>query len=541
MRFSEIPRGASQARGMSAFRAGLLALILLTLFAYFGFTKSNPFADPYELNAVFDKANRLGKRSPVRIAGVTVGKVVDVEALEDGSGKARVTMELDDSALPIRKDAELTIRSRLFLEGNYFVDLRPGRPGSPELDSGSTIPPNQTASPVQYSQVLTALQSETRADLRRLLREYSSALRGKGAAGFNLAIRHWEDAWRNTSQVNDATRGTEEHDLTRVLTGQARVFGALSSNDEALKSLITDLADTLSGFARQEGNLRAAIPELRDVLRVGRPALASVNRALPEVRGFARDALPGARSSRATLDAQIPFVRQARRLVSNAELGGLVPRLRRTVPSLNRLNRGTTRQLEQNRALAACQNRVLLPFVKTPIEDPDFDWQTGEPWYKESPHALVGLSGESRTQDANSPFFRTLGGGGANTIASTGESFEGTLYGQTLVPLDGVRPIRPDQRPVFRPDVPCETQEPPDLHAAGSDPGETQFKRRGRSPRQEREYRLALRKLQTLSRRAARGQESYDPLDWTGLGERIMLKDLGLKWDGERLVEVRRR
>jgi phospholipid/cholesterol/gamma-HCH transport system substrate-binding protein len=541
VRFSDIPRGSRQKRGVSAFRAGILALVVLVLFTYFGFSKSNPFANPYELHAIFDKANRVADRSPVRIAGVTVGKVVNVEPLEDGSGKSRVTMELEESALPIKKDAELTIRSRLFLEGNYFIDLRPGRPGSPEVESGATIPPNQTSSPVQYSQVLTALQSETRDDLRRLLKEYSSALRGEGAAGFNQAIRHWEDAWRNTSQVNDATLGTEEHDLTRVLRGQARVFGALSSDDQALRSLITDLADTLGGFARQEGNLRAAIPELRDVLRVGRPALVSVDRALPEVRGFARDALPGVRSSRATLDAQIPFIRQARRLVSRRELGALVPRLRAAVPPLNRLNRGAVRQLEQNRALAACQNEVLLPFVKTPIPDPDFDWHTDQPWYKESPRALVGLSGESRMHDANSPFFRTLGGGGLNTVALTGENFEGTLYGQTLVPLEGVRPIRPDQRPAFRPDVPCETQEAPDLNAAGSEPGETQFQRRGRSPKEEREYQKALRKVQYLARREARGQPSYDPIDYTGLGERMLLEELGLRWDGERLVKVRKK
>ncbi len=59
------------------------------------------------------------------------------------------------------------MRSRLFLEGNYFVDLHPGRPDSPELDSGATIGPNQTAAPVQFGQVLTALQSETREDLQR--------------------------------------------------------------------------------------------------------------------------------------------------------------------------------------------------------------------------------------------------------------------------------------------------------------------------------------------------------------------------------------
>ena len=359
MRFSDIPRGGAQRRGMSAFKAGALATVLIALGTYFGFTKSNPFANPYEVNAVFENTNRLANRSPVRIAGVDVGKVVDIEPLGDGSGLVRVKMEITDEGLPIKEDAELKVRSRLFLEGNYFVDLRPGTPNADNLEDGGTIPPNQTASPVQFGQVLTALQSDTRQDLRNFLREYSSSLKGAGARGFNQAIEHWEDAYRNTSQVNDATRGTERHDLSRVLKGQGRVFGALSRDEEALKELVTDLNETISGFARQEDNLKAAIPELRDVFREGRPALASLNRAFPEIRGFARDALPGARSSSPTLDAQLPFIMQARRLVDDDELGGLTRQLRSAVPFLARLNTRSPKTFAQNRALAACQNNVL--------------------------------------------------------------------------------------------------------------------------------------------------------------------------------------
>ena len=32
-------------------------------------------------------------------------------------------MEIDDKGLPIHKDATLKIRPRIFLEGNFFVDL----------------------------------------------------------------------------------------------------------------------------------------------------------------------------------------------------------------------------------------------------------------------------------------------------------------------------------------------------------------------------------------------------------------------------------
>jgi phospholipid/cholesterol/gamma-HCH transport system substrate-binding protein len=530
MRFSDIPRGAAEKTGVTAVKAGIITLVLLGLLTYFGFSKSNPFSNPYELNAVFEKANRIKKRSPVRIAGVKVGEVVRIEALEDGSGMARVKMEIDRSGLPIRADAEATIRSRLFLEGNYFVDLHPGRPGSREVDDGFTIGPDRTTSPVQFGQVLTALQSETRKELQTFLREYSNSLRGRGAAGFNQAIKHWEEAYKKTSQVNDATLGTEQHDLTRVLKGQARVFGALSSNDQALKDLVTDLADTLSGFARQEDNLRAAIPELRDVLREGRPALASLNRALPQIRGFARDALPGARSSSPTLDAQIPFIKQARRLVSRRELGGLARDLRATVPHLTSLNKGSTRTLAQNRLLASCQNNVLLPFAKTPIPDPDFPHHTNEPWFEESARAFVGLSGESRISDANSPLFRTQAGGGPTTVVSSGETVEGPLYAQTLVPIDGVRPVRPTSRPVFRPNVDCETQQPPNMKAAGG-PGDQQVRARADrawSPKQQRQRDEAWRDFREYQRRAKAGKPAVDPLVWWGKGEQLQRKRLGM-------------
>ena len=546
MRFSDIPRGSRQSLGMSPFRAGAIAVVLIALATYFSFSKQNPFASPYELNAVFDNANRLAKRSPVRIAGVDVGKVVEVTPLENGSGLARVKMHIRDEGLPIKRDAELKIRSRLFLEGNYFVDLEPGRPDSPEMPDGGTVPAARTASPVQFGDLLTTLQKDTRQNLQLFLKEYSSSLKGEGARGFNDAVKHWEDAYRNTSQVNDATLGQRRHDLTRVLDGQAKVFGALSEDEEALKDLVTDLNTTVAAFASQEDNLKAAIPELRDVFKVGRPALRSLATAFPEIRGFARDALPGARSSSPTLDAQIPFVRQARRLVAERELGGLSRQLRRTVPFLARLNRRSRRTFAQTRSLARCQNQVLRPFAEEPIPDPDFPYHDRQPFYKESPRAFVGLSGESRTADANSPYFRTLAGSGPTVLASTGEQGE-RLFGQLDLPINGVRPARPPSDPVFRPDIPCETQEPPDLNAPGGTAGQQVQPNGNRRANPASAKRLRalpeqLRRLKEFSTRTRKGLPALDPLVWWGVGERMQLKRLGLRRDKKgKLVGGRKR
>ena len=151
-------------RGVSPFKAGILAIVVLALLAYFGFSKANPFAHPFELKAVVDDARNLQTRSPVRIAGVEVGKVTKVEPVGESTSAAEVTMELREDALPLREDAELKVRPRLFLEGNYFVDLKPGTPSAPELEDGDTVPRDQTSASVSFTEVLGLLQSDVRTD-----------------------------------------------------------------------------------------------------------------------------------------------------------------------------------------------------------------------------------------------------------------------------------------------------------------------------------------------------------------------------------------
>jgi phospholipid/cholesterol/gamma-HCH transport system substrate-binding protein len=437
---------------MSPLRAGILTLVLLGVLSYFGFTKTNPFADPYEFEAVFRTANNLQPNSPVRIAGLDIGKVKSVEAVDDATGGARVTMEVEDKGLPIHEDAQLKIRPRIFLEGNFFVDLRPGSPSAPELEDGGTIPMQQTAAPVQLGDLLNALQRDTREDLKTFLEEYGGkGLQNGGAEGFRESIQYWEDAYRNSALANDATLGQDpSRDIQRMLKGQAKTFAALVEDERALKDLITNFNVTAGAFAREDVALEASIPELRDTLRTARPALGSLNASLPSVRSFARDALPGVRSSDETLAASLPFMTQARRLMSPAELRGLAAELRRRIPALVRLNRRTIPVLRQSRQLSACTNDVLVPFVQSKypnVQGPDAEHGNAEQQVRHQlQRGLVGLSGESRLSDGNNHWFHT-------SIAP---------------PAQNVQPAPPtvvDQPPPRRPDVPCETQELPNLAA----------------------------------------------------------------------------
>ena len=437
---------------MSVFKAGVLAITVIVLLAFFGFTKANPFANPYELKALFRDVENLKVRSPVRIAGVEVGKVTKVEPKE-GGGAAEVTMELREDALPLREDAQLQIRSRIFLEGNFFVDIEPGSPSGDELEDGSTVPVTQTATTVTLPDILDTLDSDVRGDLQTFLHEYGTvALQGGGARAFNRAIPSFEPAYRYGALTNDALLGLEpDRDIQRLLRGQQKTFAALSANPRTLRELVTDLNTTAGAIASADTQLEAAIPALRDTLKVGYPALGELNAALPTLSTFSREALPGVRSSAPALAAATPWMRQARFLVQESELKGLAADLRQAVPNLVLLNTRLIPFLDQLRALSSCTNTVLVPWAEDEIPSIE-EGNSGHLVREQINRSFVGLAGESRVNDANTPVFHVQGV--APFKLAAGEIEPGA-------------PANPNVPPPHRPDVPCETQEPPNLSAPG--------------------------------------------------------------------------
>ncbi|HEV3001424.1 MAG TPA: MlaD family protein [Solirubrobacteraceae bacterium] len=447
-------------RGLSYEAVAIIAIAVTVVATYLAFTKQLPFKGRYDVNFVVTNAQNLKPGAKVRIAGVDAGKVTRVEGVEPGEGEtgaARVTMEIVDAARPIHKDATLKIRPRIFFEGNFFVDLQPGSPHAPELGDGETIPINQTANAVQFDQILSSLQSDTRSDLRNVLDELNKAYGGGGAEAINRTTRHWAPAYRSTAIVNDALLGRFEHDLSGYVDGAGTVADALTRNRRQLQDLIRDLRITAGAFAAEGDELQRAIGELPRTLRAGQTALAALNAAFPPLRRFVADLRPGVRSSLPAIEAQIPFVRQLRGLVQQSELRGLAADLRAAVPALTRLNKATIPLLEQVRPASSCQNEVILPWTLDKIEDPDFP--AIGPVYQEQPKPLVGLSGESRTHDANGQYFRVSLNAAQFATATLDDRFL-----LTDRPPVGANPPQPKSRPPLRPDVPCETQEQPDLH-----------------------------------------------------------------------------
>jgi phospholipid/cholesterol/gamma-HCH transport system substrate-binding protein len=476
-------RQGQRRRRISPFGAGMIAVLIIGLAVYAAFIHKYPWSSPYQLKATFANANNLQLNSPVREAGVLVGKVTKIETKE-GSSASTVTMSLTDNGLPIHKDAQLKIRPRIFLEGNFFVDLRPGSAGSPVIDENDQVPMTQTSAPVQIDQVLSVLQGSTREGAQRLIQGYGDAVNGKPRPGedkladpdtkgqtasesLNDSLDTAVPALRDLSVVNQAFLGTEQHDLSKLIRTSADVSTELSKHEDALQGLISNFNTTVGAFASQASALGETIHVLPVVLTDANSAFQSLNDSFPSLRAFSREILPGVRETPATVAASFPWISQTRGLVSAAELQGLVKDLKPAVGDLANVTDESVKLFPQVDLVSRCFTSVLLPTGDIKLQDPPLT--TGIENYKEFWQTMVALSGESQNFDGNGQYTRFQTGGGDQQI-STGNALGGAAnsaqFGNTIAKPLGSRPARPGRRPPYNRDVPCYTNGVPNLNDA---------------------------------------------------------------------------
>ncbi|MGK2938273.1 MAG: MlaD family protein [Solirubrobacteraceae bacterium] len=464
--------------GANPVTVGVLALVVILIACWFAFRKDNPLSTPFKLQAVFQTSNGVRQNMPVRIAGVDVGKVKDVEA-QDGTEATVIVMEVDSRGLPIHKDAELKIRPRIFLEGNYFIELKPGTPSQPTLETGDTVPVTQTATPVQLDQVLTSLQQSTREDLQGLLQGFGDGLtrepteaedatqaasvRGKTAAqALNRSLDDAPGASRGTAVVNSAIVGNG-NDVSATIKALDGISRSLSGETAALQDVVVNFNRTAAAFADESSALSEAISELPGTLETANSTLTALNEAFPPTRAFAKEILPGVEETQATIDAARPWLRQATALLSPDELQGLTSILVPTSEDLAEAGNGTLGLLQQQNLLAQCATKVLLPTGNLVIEDGPRT--SGVENYKEFFYALVGFNGESQNSDGNGQWLRATVGG-SYKVETGATPLGAKLYGNALLPPKGTRPAMPSKLPTQNFKANCKDQARPDLNSA---------------------------------------------------------------------------
>jgi phospholipid/cholesterol/gamma-HCH transport system substrate-binding protein len=419
------------------------------------FTKLNVLQSSFTVKAVFQTAaSQLEAGSPVRIAGVNVGKVT---AVGRGPGDtALATMSIQSSGLPIHTDATMKIRPRLFLEGNFFVDLFPGTPSAPLVKDGSTVPLSQTSTPVQIDQVLNTFTDNPRTGMQEIIKGLGTALQAGGARALATVYKQLAPASIPLAQTAEATQGVRPDDLRAFIVKAAGVAGVISARSANLGTLLSGFNQTMGAFAAQQNALKATFVDLNNTLSIANPTLTALDATLGPLRQFAIDIRPALAQAPRILDDATPLLNAARRLLSPSVAPVLLRELSPAVTSLDLLERNLPALLNLVTPVSRCVQQKVVPVLDQPVSDGKLS--TGQPVWQELVRYPVGLTSAAQNYAGNGYGVR-YSFGLSEQLLGTNLGSPDNLLALGSTPLVGARPLYvPGSQPPMQPNADCQSQ-----------------------------------------------------------------------------------
>jgi phospholipid/cholesterol/gamma-HCH transport system substrate-binding protein len=300
-------------------------------------------ADPYVLRVSFDSGSGLRTGMDMRVSGLRVGRLRDVELDQRVPSIPRAVAVIDvtdPSVANFRSDASCAIRSASLL-GDRVIECKPtqprkpGAPAAPPLRAITVDGERQhvlgvanTSSPVDPDLVLDIFRLPVGQRLSIVINELGTGLAGNGAA-LRAAIRRADPALFQLDRTLTIL-SQQRRALARLATSSDRVLAPLSREREKLAGFVTSGNDVFQALATRRAALRRTFRRLPAFLAELRPTLT-------ELDGLASQAGPPLR-----------------------DLGAAAGRLSAATASLEPIGREGTPALRELGAAAEGQRRGLV-------------------------------------------------------------------------------------------------------------------------------------------------------------------------------------
>jgi virulence factor Mce-like protein len=218
---------------MVAFALSVVGLLLFMWLSFGGPIPFNP--QGYRVRIAFPDAAQLADQADVRIAGVSVGKVIN-KSLDPQGNRTIATIQISNNFSPIHKDAKAILRQKTIL-GETYVELTPGTQGSPNLPDNGLLARSHVEPAVQLDQIFNALDPPTRHAFQQWQQEIAKSIKGNDQ---NLSsvlgnLPSFAADATNVLQVLDAQHTA----VVNLVQKGGTVFAALSKSQSALRSLVT--------------------------------------------------------------------------------------------------------------------------------------------------------------------------------------------------------------------------------------------------------------------------------------------------------------
>jgi ABC-type transporter Mla subunit MlaD len=332
----------------------------ILLFLWITFGGPTPFkAKSYQVTVPFTEASQLAEQSDVRISGVDVGKVENIELGPNGHESVAL-LNIDDKYAPLPQGTRAILRTKTLL-GETYVELSPGSNDEAALPDGGRLPSAQVAESVQLDEIFQAFDPETRRAFRTWMQEAAVAIEGQGQnlsyaiGNFEPTFKEFEGLFRvlnsqklavsklfsNGTKTCEALRG-REGELANLIRSSNELFKTTAGRNEDIEALFRAFptfldesrltVDRLQGFATNADPLsKQLVPVAEELsptlIKFGElaPEAKKLFEALPAVERLAPTGFPALRKLfrddfPPLLRAVDPFVRNLNPLVTGLGL-----------------------------------------------------------------------------------------------------------------------------------------------------------------------------------------------------------------------------
>ena len=270
----------------SADAVRLLIFILVTTIAtgFLVVTIGNlSFAASKEYKAVFSDATGVVKGDDVRVAGVKVGNVEDVEVVDRTRALVTFKVEKDQQ---VTQSTDATIRYRN-LVGQRYIALTQGVGGPDTLSPGATIPMSRTRPALDLTVLFNGFkplfEAVSPADINKLSYEIVTVFQGEGGT--------LESLLSHTASVT-STLASRDQVIGSLISNLNQVMVTIGNRDEQLSSLLIKLRQFVSGLSQDRQAILGSLDSISglavqtsDLVTGIRPGLTTDVKQLRSVAG----------------------------------------------------------------------------------------------------------------------------------------------------------------------------------------------------------------------------------------------------------------
>lgn len=212
--------------------------------------------DQTTYKAVFSSASELVPGSSVRVAGVQVGKVSDVEF--HGESNSLVTFKVD-SGVPLTRESRASVRF-LNLVGDRYMTLEAGAGGGPRLAPEATIPLSHTTPALNLTALFNGFQPLFQAlrpeDVNTLAFNLVKVLQGEGGT--------IQEMLANTASLTNTLADRDEL-IGEVITNLNALMVTVDDHHEELNDLIKALRSWFGDLAEDRKEIGGSLDSIADL------------------------------------------------------------------------------------------------------------------------------------------------------------------------------------------------------------------------------------------------------------------------------------